>query len=556
MIEIPQKVKEAYQKNDTEKRMRIRFLSGCREELTNKDLIEESVVFTENLCSEETLKFGLCEANCFEFECFGNIGNIQGEQIQVTQEVDYTENGVKKTCSIPFGIFGIDSCKKTGIERRKVIAYNSLKSRFLDEDGTKKINELIEKHDAFERPSIFYLGEKFLKVFGIERELKKAKLTEFNSVSMINTVQVYTTEYFTNQAGVSTKETEYKVRIEQEVLTQISSQEKYYTFQMGEEEKEKREEGINELVRICESELKRDIDRNMLKRDIGEVIALKLSKKNPVVSKWYSYLEMKEKVATNAETIEYVFVTKITLIQGQAVKKEWNYDKEKAISTVETFEINVEGTEKLELEKITETVTLRNIFSSLYELRAEFGCINRITGEFRGAQLNNGALYPLESLYPSDSLYPNGAVMRYNKAAYTELIVEEFETKKYGKIVIQYKTLDKEKNEITETYSCVFDEQAENVYFVKDNWILNNRIFAKEEIQEIAEKMKERIKGIRFTPFEMEAVGIPYIETGDMIEFVDGEKTVKSYLMKRTLTGIKRLKDEYETRGEERNIEI
>lgn len=97
MLYIPEEVKEILKKDSVKKNLRISFPNGERADITNENIISESMSFTESICSRDYLKFGLCEAPVIEFETVG-IENIKGMEIEASLEVDVTSaENVTKT---------------------------------------------------------------------------------------------------------------------------------------------------------------------------------------------------------------------------------------------------------------------------------------------------------------------------------------------------------------------------------------------------------------------------------------------------------------------------
>ena len=83
MISVPYKIKELYHQDHAYKNIRIHFPNGERSDICNDLIVKDSVSFTESLCSQNTLKFGLCESPIFECEVVG-VGNIKGATIEVS----------------------------------------------------------------------------------------------------------------------------------------------------------------------------------------------------------------------------------------------------------------------------------------------------------------------------------------------------------------------------------------------------------------------------------------------------------------------------------------
>ena len=77
MIRLPDKVKEALKTSSVSKNFRIKFPNGEYRDLTNSDILSESVKLTESIISGDTFQYGLCEASVLEFDTI-NIPNIKG----------------------------------------------------------------------------------------------------------------------------------------------------------------------------------------------------------------------------------------------------------------------------------------------------------------------------------------------------------------------------------------------------------------------------------------------------------------------------------------------
>lgn len=132
MLTVPQEIKDLLHLDTCHKNIRIHFPNGERSDICNNLIVQNSVKFTESLCSHDELKFGLCESSVFEFETVG-VGNIKGDVIEVFCEI-YCDQSVsgsefkldiqKYVFSIPYGSFIVDSCKRQAdLIHRKVVAY-------------------------------------------------------------------------------------------------------------------------------------------------------------------------------------------------------------------------------------------------------------------------------------------------------------------------------------------------------------------------------------------------------------------------------------------------
>lgn len=155
-------------------------------EIENDRLVKESVKIDERMCSDDTLKFGLCEGTSIEFQAF-NIDNITNKRIRAFVDVEYpvvtydydettdktTRYETIETYTIPMGWFDVQETSRqasTGI--RKVSAYNKLKSDYLDQ----QVNALIVEEFGTASIRILDILMYLLRRYGI-RKLTTGKIS-------------------------------------------------------------------------------------------------------------------------------------------------------------------------------------------------------------------------------------------------------------------------------------------------------------------------------------------------------------------------------------------
>lgn len=151
MLNIPNDVKALFQQDGVHKNFHVTFPNGETTDLNNENIIQESVKFTESLCSQTYFKFGLAEASQIEFTAVG-IPNILGVTMYCAIEIDCTSLGAEwaadnpvdptlpwlepQTCMVdsklyyrvPYGEFIVDSCPRDhgAMFQRKIVAYSDL----------------------------------------------------------------------------------------------------------------------------------------------------------------------------------------------------------------------------------------------------------------------------------------------------------------------------------------------------------------------------------------------------------------------------------------------
>lgn len=213
------------------------------------------------------------------------------------------------------------------------------------------------------------------------------------------------------------------------------------------------------------------------------------------------------------------------------------------------YQINYSDMDDEDLIRIPTTglqnVSLRQILSSGYELNCKFGQMDRVTDLFHAAELNNAGLYPAATLYPSDSLYPVGSSETSFRSWYSKLWTDTVGEQSFRKLIITYKGLDENNVPMDFTLEKTVNASGTTDYYMSDNWLLKNQIWTQQEVQDLADAMAAKMQNIRWFPFEMWAAGLPYVETGDMIEIIVGDETHTSYVLQRQLSGIQNLQDTY-----------
>ena len=189
--------------------------------------------------------------------------------------------------------------------------------------------------------------------------------------------------------------------------------------------------------------------------------------------------------------------------------------------------------------------TLRDIASAVYETECMYGHLDRVTDLFHGVELNRSRLYPAEDLYPDNQLYPGGSAMSASKMMYFQLWADDGNVRKWRYLIITYKTLNGNNEEVEATLQRTIDEHGTDNYNMSDNWIFKNMVWTAADVGAYADAMVAKMTGITWFPFEMWLPGLPYIETGDEIEVTVNGNTYPTYVLQRQLQGVQNLQDTY-----------
>lgn len=140
MLTVPDQIKALYKQDGVQKFFHVIFPNGELADLSNADIVMESLAYTESLCSQDVFRFGLAEASRIEFETVG-VANMYGMLIRCelgistsrlsTSDLNYVithpgsggyANGVYW---LQLGRFRVSSCPrdKKAMTHRKVTAY-------------------------------------------------------------------------------------------------------------------------------------------------------------------------------------------------------------------------------------------------------------------------------------------------------------------------------------------------------------------------------------------------------------------------------------------------
>lgn len=193
--------------------------------------------------------------------------------------------------------------------------------------------------------------------------------------------------------------------------------------------------------------------------------------------------------------------------------------------------------------------TLRDITSAAYETLCQYGKLDRETDLFSGVELNQGGLLPADNLYPANDLYPQGDMEHPFPSSYQKLWTDTVGEQSFRYLFITYKTtetVEGQTQEVEKVLQRTVNTNGTTDYNMSDNWLFRNLIWTDEDVGDYADAMVTKMQDIRWFPFEMWAVGMPYIETGDAIEITDKQgNTHTSYVLTRTLNGIQNLQDTF-----------
>ena len=185
-----------------------------------------------------------------------------------------------------------------------------------------------------------------------------------------------------------------------------------------------------------------------------------------------------------------------------------------------------------------EVITGESIIKWICNLNACFGQIDR-TGVFVYRYLGaiTKGLYPAVDLYPATDLYPSAENFSeaVGSSIYRRLNYEPFETEKITKVNIYNQS-----GALGGTAGS-----GTNIFNISDNplaWGVN--------MASAAAAILAKIDQVAFIPAEIDAVGLPYLECGDIIAGDTKLNRIRTYILSRTLEGIQALEDTFRSPSE------
>ena len=168
----------------------------------------------------------------------------------------------------------------------------------------------------------------------------------------------------------------------------------------------------------------------------------------------------------------------------------------------------------------SETISGKDIITSLCELNGVFGHINR------------------DNNFEYISLDGNKEVINVDRSLVKSGEYEDFVTSTISKVQIR-----QDENDIGVSYG-----DGDNCYVIENNLFVYGK--SSEELENICFKFYSKIKGITYRPYKASVKGNPCYMVGDRIRISTRNITIESYILERTLTGIQSLTDSVEANGD------
>lgn len=567
MINIPEEIKQLLKDGSVRKNFRVHFPNGERADITNENVISESVTLTESLCSQNSLTFGLCEVPQIEFETFG-VEKIKGCEIECLIEVKQNDGTYY---SIPLGKFIVDSCKKQAdMTHRRIVAYG--KSLI---DGLSFSDSVVQRSSLLHKSNYKYdIAKRLMTYFDTETIKNMCSMTP-TSVTKVQTSYRYNHLFDDSQYSyyLAINTSLYELPINTTDFFVVETGELSVPFEILANEciengREYFETYGIEFTSSLETKIKSSISAYNVayinvydttyqtgayalgtnKENLSLYTALNPSSKDSVATRigiGYTYNFCRKAKSSSS----YVDRTATVTFKDNAKFKFYSVSS----PLFEKFFITENRTKNsmgyYVWKNSWSSDDVRKYITSLIELLGKLGKNKRDgTIEVISLKDNFSALYPSEILYPSNMLYPNGPNGgEIQKSNYHTLWYDDDNTIPIQAVKCQYfnGTEDMEKTVYADGYNGQGLSDSEFItYDLSNNALIKSGTVSDSNITSILNEFLNNASGISYMPSEITMIGRPDIEVGDVLEVYSDDEVITTIVLQRTLSGIQALTDE------------
>lgn len=560
MLTIPDTIKDLLHLDSCQKNIRINFPSMVRSDICNDLIVKDSVSFKESLCSQNKLKFGLCEAPIFECETVG-VGNVKGEQIQVYCEVfcDSSVSGavwqadlMHYVYQIPMGVYTIDSCQRQAdMNHRKIVAYGKASS--LDAPNEiLSLKERISLHVDYYEPDAY---NSFLMKANLTGRIPGATYTNIS----------YTHEEKSMAVAYIPASPTYIYLYMLYVRIPIPENSTYLYFAdytRSEKTRQQIEGWLRPLQRDYDKYFKTFIDAfdpNCMFLDWSD-------SPQPFVPKVYyakgKYVDA-YKIDSKPNSVPYSTESYICIPVGLNYhgNKFYFRDPDEQYfytvalpSNVPTYKMKYLYQNAYKWGGVTyyatDPIDYVTDFKSAVELTGQFAYITRADGLALVNLKRQFGLTPGNNLKPGTNVYPQSVTGgRLLPEDYESCWYDDGYTLPYGKITVKYKDTGNHDNEFN-YYLVGYDEntppETYQVYDLSDIDIIKNGKWTENQISTICGQIANNISNVSYMPVQFTGRGLPYVEAGDTFEILTSSgDSITTIVLNKTTKGELHLVDEY-----------
>lgn len=563
MLNIPESVKTLYKADGIRKNFRCHFPNGELPDITNADIVQESVQFQESVCSQDVFKFGTSEASVIEFETVG-VANMYGMKIECSSEIDCSSLTAAQIAEIeagtwdgeyvsladsdigfsffrvPYGVFTVDSCPRDHqtMTHRRVTGYSASDAFKISPFERAKLAAYIpdipsysESVDNLVYANIGYTNPSMLEEYGtksvvhrfsipgehyypspIPRTVIDRRTGETHSVRLL----IYTDNY----SLYSNRRTLYSYSAdgysESQFISLMETLDRRYDTR-----------GNSTFESLYKNSISSDIGMYAVSYPSSAGVWRQMDKDIPCFSPNRGNTVMSFRIVCGVDwELDGVLQSRYRAYRFPTI-----YSYSKASNDL-TLRIQIENTGSSFYDGVHTKYTFSNAYSlkdllpSFLEVNASFGLQKRL-GSMLFTHISNENPHVIPA------------------SIYSQMWFDEYNVEPIG--TVRYAYTDESGEEQIVDYT--FGDGA-SVYDMTDNYVLKNMDGASPEIIEsILDTMFiPYLAPINFTPVDLSMKGLPYIEAGDALSVTAQDGTVCStYALRRELDGVQVLTDQIDS---------
>lgn len=606
MLNIPDTVKALFKRDGVQKNFRVHFPNGEFSDITNENIVQESVKFTESMCSQDVLKFGMTEASVIEFETVG-IGNMYGMTIECGIEIDLSSLSAADLATIaagtwdgtyvavgdsdigyayfrvPYGKFRVESCQRDhqAMAHRKVQAFSVSPTNLQMTEFEKNKLNIFSTESAY-TPDLYKL---FLSQSGHNNPqvLYDAGFTDGSVITQEYPSNPLVARQFANEITVTCNGVQHTVKGRVSYNRAYTYKDSYVIVNYG-----------------VDRDKMYALDYNGYSPDTILENAIAAMKANATLagidleasgfSSWEDFaLNLYLYYTSGNKAIKLLYPQAAFAVSSSQIQSQWKYnyftisEEDKAIYTRigdETYDYNGVTWEytycsfmvpfKFEIIMDTSTTvydeTISNVVQvkqyndpvSLLALSAQFpptlvsGNYHSFSNSYSLTEIMNG-LMELVAMFGRINRNGNLVTQRITKSnpitvqtgEYSQFWWDEYEVLPVG--AVEYLYTDSDGNENTKYY---YFGTGESVYDMTGNEVL--KVLTNQTESTVEDLLDTyfipNLLPLSFTPIDLAMKGLPYIEAGDYLAVVAEDGTIAySFDMKQDINGIQMLTADIES---------
>lgn len=568
MITVPDTIKDLYHLDHCYKNIRIHFPNGERSDICNDLIVKDSVSFKESLCSQNTLKFGLCEASVFECETVG-VGNVKGAVIEVFCEIE-----------CPATVSG----SEWKVDLQKYV-YPISYGTFIIQEATRQADMIHRRITAYNVMSGFDFKLTDIQLF--RANYPNSELSPFVQRLIPLIIENMQTNAFgcqeTEVTGLFDFRANYRDDPSPGIYRHLADHFIGYRINQSDSSKLYRVEiqDPNENVKVSYSCMLYNPGPvpwtnvyDFVYPPSATPFDVKPPKSRGGLSEFFIYPYMSMSAAAdNAAWFKpssvknegaYICVnygiSSHYISQGQSHYGEMDYIDP---SNIHIYELTVPDTVYYSFERVAningqfviadpDQINLRTLFSGYLETCGLFGFIGR-DNKFKTLNIKRQFhLVPSTVLYPNLDRFPEGVTGgKLLPEDYKSCWYDDEYTKPFGLITCQFK--DTTNQDCTyQLYLTGYDENTDpdtyQTYTIDNNELIKNALWTMAQIGQICNNIANNIENVRYMPVDFAGRGLPYVEAGDTFEILTkSNDSITTIVLNRTIKGEQTLTDEYKS---------